>query len=246
MPTTKAIGYCRISTEKQLDGVSLENQQGRIAAYCAYKGFELSRTITDEAVSGAKNKDRTGFIELLDSIESREVNAVVLYSLERLSRNMLTLLALERLLNEYEVSLHTIEGEINTTSPDGFMNFAMKAFMGEMERRQVKYRTKKAMEFKKGHGDVVGSIPYGYQRQEDSLVEVPAEQDVIKLANKLYAKGKLVQHITDTLNKRGYQSRNGKPFDRTQVARIIKGYAGKKRQVSPVGEMIREFIVRIG
>jgi DNA invertase Pin-like site-specific DNA recombinase len=58
MPTTKAIGYCRISTEKQLDGVSLENQQGRIAAYCAYKGFELTRTITDEAISGAKNKDR--------------------------------------------------------------------------------------------------------------------------------------------------------------------------------------------
>jgi DNA invertase Pin-like site-specific DNA recombinase len=51
------------------------------------------------------------------------------------------------------------------------MSFTMKSFLGEMERRQVKYRTKKAMEYKKARAEVVGSIPYGYRRNGKSLVE---------------------------------------------------------------------------
>ena len=103
-------------------------------------------------------------------MESGEAEALVLYSLERLSRDMLTLLALERLLDEYDIELHTVEGEVNTNTPDGFVNFAMKAFLGEIEWRQVKYRTKKAMEFKKAQGSIVGSVPYGYRRLKDYLV----------------------------------------------------------------------------
>ena len=54
----------------------------------------------------------------------------------------------------------------------------MKAFMGEMERRQVKYRTKNAMQHKKEKGQVVGHVGYGYTRQGDTLVPVEEEQAV--------------------------------------------------------------------
>ena len=166
----EAIGYIRVSTDEQArEGISLDNQRAKIEAYCEYKGFTLTDIIEDAGISGGKNKARPGFIEVLNRIESGEVEALVLYSLERLSRDMLTLLALERLLDEHDVELHTVEGEANTSTPDGFVNFAMKAFLGEMERRQVKYRTKKAMEFKKAQGAVVGSVPYGYRRIENRL-----------------------------------------------------------------------------
>jgi site-specific DNA recombinase len=103
-------------------------------------------------------------------IETGDVDVIVLYSLERISRDMLTLLALKRLLDERGVELHTVEGMIDTATPDGFMSFVMKSFLGEMERRQVKYRTKKAMEYKKSQGAVVGSIPFGYRREGSALV----------------------------------------------------------------------------
>ena len=60
------------------------------------------------------------------------------------------------------------------------MNFAMKAFLGEMERRQIKYRTKKALEYKKGNGEVVGAIPYGYRREGKDLVPDLNEQAVTR------------------------------------------------------------------
>jgi site-specific DNA recombinase len=183
----RAIGYIRVSTEEQArEGVSLDNQRDRIEEYCAYRHFRLVRIIQDAGISGGKNKNRPGFVELLDQIEGREINVVVLYSLERLSRDMLTLLALERLLNEHEIELHTVEGQIDTSTPDGWLSFSMKAFLGEMERRQVKFRTKKAMEYKKGQGSVVGAISYGYKRNGNGLVEEPHEQTIIRIVNELF------------------------------------------------------------
>jgi len=113
-----AIGYIRVSTEEQArEGVSLENQKARIEQYCVYRNLALTDIIADAGVSGGKNKARPGFIELLDRIEAGHAGAVVLYSLERLSRDMLTLLALERLLDEKSIELHTVEGQVDTSSP---------------------------------------------------------------------------------------------------------------------------------
>jgi len=62
--------------------------------------------------------------------------------------------------------------------------------LGEMERRQVKYRTKKAMEYKKQKGEVVGSIPYGFARKGKDLIPVEKEQEIIRIINRLYKQGK--------------------------------------------------------
>ncbi len=246
--TIKTIGYIRVSTEGQAkDGVSLENQYKRIAAYCEYKDFELEDVIQDAGVSGGINKARAGFIDLLNRIEAGGVKAVILYSLERLSRDMLTLLALERLLEEQGVELHTIEGQIDTSSPDGFMSFAMRAFMGEMERRQVKHRTKKAMEFKKSNGQVVGSIPYGYRREGKDLMPDLNEQATTKTICQLYEKGTKLSGIVRTLNGQGQKTRTGKPWTPTQVKRIIPEYRGSfKKSKTKVGVATRQFIEAIG
>ena len=221
----KAVGYIRVSTEEQArEGVSIDNQIERIKAYCQYKGYVLQKVIKDEGISGGKNKEREGFVSLLTHIEHNDCDALVLYSLERLSRDMLTLLCLEKLLNVYDVELHTVEGEIDTSTPDGFMSFAMRAFLGEMERRQVKYRTKKAMEYKKGQGKVIGQVPYGYKREGGDLVPHKSEQEVIRVVNRLYGGSKALSFIVKRLTELEYQTRQGKNFKPQQVKRIIKDY----------------------
>jgi len=243
----EAVGYIRVSTAGQAEeGVSLENQAARIEAYCQYKGFELVNIIEDAGISGGKNRARPGFVELLDTIEQGRADVVILYSLERLSRDMLTLLAMERLLDEYDIELHTIEGQVDTSTPDGFMNFAMKAFLGEMERRQVKHRTKKAMEHLKKKNQVVGSVPYGYSREVDSLIESPAEQGVIAFVNQLYREGRKVAEIVRALNASGHTTRDGKPFQWVQVKRIVTEYRNVYSiKQTPMGRDIRHFITRI-
>jgi site-specific DNA recombinase len=243
----KAIGYVRVSTEEQArEGISLDNQKDRIKSYCQYKSLELLQIIEDAGISGGKNKARPGFVELLDRIESNHIEAVVLYSLERLSRDMLTLLALERLLDEKVIELHTVEGQVDTGSPDGWLNFAMKAFLGEMERRQVKYRTKKAMEYKKGQGSVVGSVPFGYRREGNDLVVDLHEQSVVRLINTLYSQSMRLIDISKILKRQGMKTRNGKDFTAEQVRRIVTGYEGKfTKSNTTLSRNIRGFVEAI-
>jgi len=243
----KVIGYIRVSTEKQAtEGVSLENQREQIEKYCRYRNFDLVGIIEDAGVSGGVNKARTGFISLLDRIETGEVKAVILYSLERLSRDMLTLLALERLLDEYDIELHTVDGQIDTSTPDGFMGFAMRSFLGEMERRQVKYRTKKAMEHKKNQGEVVGSIPYGYRRAGDRLEPEGTEQGVISLVQGLYTQGQGLTDICRQLNSQGIKTRVGNDFTPEQVKRTIPGYVNTYAKTqSRLSQEIRNFVTAI-
>lgn len=244
----KAIGYIRVSTDTQAkEGVSLDNQAERIRAYCRYKGFDLLEIIEDAGISGGINKGREGFITLLDRIEANGFDVIVLYSLERLSRDMLTLLALERYLDDNDVELHTIEGQIDTSSPDGFMSFAMKAFLGEMERRQVKYRTRRAMQHKKGKGEVVGAVPYGFQRHGKDLIPDMTEQAIIKEVNELYAAGGSLTEIARALNESGRMTRTGSPWVSIQIRRLVSDYQGKfKKSRTKISTAARRFIEVIG
>jgi len=241
------ISYRRVSTEDQVkNGISLENQAERIRQYCDYRGINLVVEIEDAGISGGVNKARGGFIDLLNHVEQGSIDVIVLYSLERLSRDMLTLLALERLLDEHDVELHTVEGQIDTSSPDGWMSFAMKAFLGEMERRQVKYRTKKAMQHKKAHGQIVGSVPYGYERQGNDLVPVLSEQAVIKTSNTMYQAGTKLVGIVERLNTQGTLTREGKPWTPTQVRRLIDSYSNAfKKAKTKLSTATRQFIEAI-
>jgi len=241
----KAIGYVRVSTDKQVrEGVSVENQVERIRDFCERDNLELVDIIRDEGISGGKNRSRRGFVNLLEKIEIDEIDAVVLYSLERLSRDMLTILSLERFLDEYEVTLYTVEGKIDTSTIDGWMSFSMKAFMGEMERRQVRSRTKKAMEHMKKNGRVVGDIPFGFKREGDLLVEIPGEQSIITQINEMYSRGMNLSSIVRTLNGEGIKTRSGNEWDTTQVRRLIEGYKPtRKRRKTNHGETIKEFIL---
>jgi len=241
------ISYRRVSTEDQAkNGVSLENQAERIRQYCDYRGIKLAAEIEDSGISGGINKARDGFIDLLNRVEHGGIDVIVLYSLERLSRDMLTLLALERLLDEHDVELHTVEGQIDTSSPDGWMAFAMRAFLSEMERRQIKFRTKRAMQHKKAHGQVVGAVPYGYERQGNDLVPVLSEQAVIKTVNIMYQSGKRLVEIVDYLNSQGTITREGRPWIATQVKRLINGYENSfKKSHTKLSAATRQFIEAI-
>jgi DNA invertase Pin-like site-specific DNA recombinase len=119
----------------------------------------------------------------------------------------------------------------------------MKAFLGEMERRQVKYRTKRAMEYKKSQGAIVGSVPYGYTRDGNGLKEEPQEQIVIKLVNDLYKASPRLVDIVRILRERNVVARNGRTFTSQQVKRLIHGYQNSFVKTNgTLGRHIRRFI----
>ena len=78
--TMRAIGYVRVSTDKQADhGVSLEAQEAKIRAMAVVQGADTIELIVDGGES-AKNLDRPGMERLLALVEERKVDTVIIDS----------------------------------------------------------------------------------------------------------------------------------------------------------------------
>src|SRR5690349_820588 len=92
--STKAVGYIRVSTDKQAEhGVSLEAQQAKLTAYAQLYDVELVEVIVDAGVS-AKTLDRPGLQRALGMLRKGQANALLVAKLDRLTRSVKDLGAL--------------------------------------------------------------------------------------------------------------------------------------------------------
>ena len=83
---TNALIYCRVSTEDQeKEGTSLHTQLEACLKYCHEKGYQVARKFT-ETYSGL-TLERPELAKLRDAIRGNEVDVIVVYCLDRLSRN---------------------------------------------------------------------------------------------------------------------------------------------------------------
>jgi DNA invertase Pin-like site-specific DNA recombinase len=217
----KAIAYIRVSTEEQAsEGVSLEAQRAKIAAWCDLNGYDLAEVFTDAGISGTK-ADRPGLAAALAA--TGKGNALVVYSLSRLSRSTRHMLELSERLEKAGADLVSISEKIDTTSAAGRMVFRMLAVLNEFERDQLAERTSAAMQHKKAKGELVGAVPYGKALADDgiTLLDNEAEQAVITEARRLHSTGLSLRKIAEILAGMGFNARNGKPFAATQVQRMV-------------------------
>ena len=86
--TTKAVGYIRVSTDKQADhGISLDAQRTKLEAYAALYDIELVAVIVDAGVS-AKTLQRPGLQQALGMLRRGEADALLVAKLDRLTRSV--------------------------------------------------------------------------------------------------------------------------------------------------------------
>lgn len=84
----KAVGYIRVSTNRQADnGYGLEAQREQIARFCADNGLELVALIPD-VMSGKRTDKLYGRIAAITAIRTGMANVLVVNTLDRSSRSM--------------------------------------------------------------------------------------------------------------------------------------------------------------
>ena len=207
----KAIGYARVSTEEQArEGISLDNQEDRIKAYCTLNGLELAEIIRDEGKSG-KDLNRDGIKALIGKATHKEVDAVVVYKLDRLSRRVLDTLSLIEIFRKKGIAFHSLTEKIDTQSAMGQFFLNMMASLAQMERDLISERTRDALGHKRANSERIGEIPLGWDLAEDgkTLVRNEREQKTIQEINRLRARGFSYQRIADYLNERAISTKKG-------------------------------------
>jgi site-specific DNA recombinase len=229
MPTiptrTKAIGYIRVSTDKQVDhGISLEAQKAKLEAYAALYDIDLVEVIVDAGVS-AKTLERPGLQQALGMMKKGTANALLICKLDRLSRSVKDFATLiEKYFASDKFTLLSVTDSIDTRSAAGRLVLHVLMSVAEWERATISERTTEALAHKKACGERTGGIPYGFTVAADGKTLVPdaAEQDVIVAIRSYRQEGLSLRRICAIVHRQGIRTRKGTAFSVTQICRILR------------------------
>jgi site-specific DNA recombinase len=220
----KAIGYARVSTDKQAErGVSLEAQTAKIQAMTTLQDAELVEVIVDAGES-AKSLNRPGMERLLTMVDAGEVGAVIVAKLDRLTRSVKDLALLLERFQKRGVSLVSVAESLDTGSAAGRLVLNIMVSVSQWEREAIGERTRTAMSFKKSKGECVGELKFGSRLAVDGIhMEAePIEQEIIASVRALALEGCSTRRIAERLNVGGYRTRRGGAWRFQYVAQILR------------------------
>lgn len=219
----RACVYTRVSTvEQATSGYSIEEQSRLCRAAIESKEWQFVAEYSDPGVSG-RTMEREGLQKMISAIESGEVNAVVIYKLDRLSRKQRdTLTLIEDVIMKHDVALVSLNETLDTSTPWGRAMIGILSSFSQMESETIATRTKMGREAKAAKGGYAGGKPpLGYKSVNGKLVVVPEEAEIIRLVFGLRNRGETYQAIADTLNASGYTTRKGFGFTTSTIQTIL-------------------------
>jgi site-specific DNA recombinase len=220
----KALGYARVSTDKQAErGVSLEAQAEKIRAMAVVHGADLLDLIVDGGQS-AKSLQRPGIERLLALVDARKVDSVIIAKLDRLTRSVKDLCELLERFERRGVALISVAESLDTSSAAGRLVLNVMTAVSQWEREAIGERTRDALGHKKRNGECVGNIAFGYRLAADGEHVEPddAEQAAIAAIRGLRANGRTLRQIAADLNQAGRRTRRGSPWRLESVARVVQ------------------------
>ena len=218
----KALGYARISKDDEAS-VSLDYQRTEIERFCKREGLNLIGIEVDNGVSGKSIKTRPAVQRVLQCVDLKTIDAVVVFKSDRMSRNGLESLQIENLMKQRGVAyLSTTEGRLACDGVDDeFLSF-IRAGLNQRERKLISLRTKTALARKRERGERIGGRPpYGWKVVNGEMVPHEQEQCAIVRMKALQAKGYSTREIVEALRKEGVRTRKGTWFNQTQICRVL-------------------------
>ena len=219
----QALGYVRVSTEGQaVDGVSLEAQQSRIRAWSEANGYRLLGLHVDAGLSGCRADNRPA-LQAAITEACKQKAALIVYSLSRLARSTKDAILISERLARSGADLVSLSERIDTTSAAGKLFFRLMISLSEFERDLVAERTKGALSHMRQQGKRIGKIPYGYDLAKDgtSLIPNAAEQDGLRLIERLRTNGFGRRLIAAELTAQGVATKTGASWSPQAVGRIL-------------------------
>ena len=194
--------YCRVSTEDQArEGYSLGEQLEKLKDLCKFRDYNVYGVYEDAGISAKDMEHRPQFQKMLEEVKKRNVNVIVAYKLDRLTRSVRDLEVLITELEKYECSLECAMDDINTSTANGRFFVRMLTVLSQLEIERVSERTKFGMvgAIKDGHIPVRKTL--GFMRDNKKLIINPAESEIVERIFDLYLKGNSYQKIANIFNE---------------------------------------------
>jgi site-specific DNA recombinase len=216
--------YTRKSTEHglELEFNSLDAQREACEAYIksqASEGWRVLPKCYDDAAYSGGNLDRPALQRLLKDLENGQVDVVVVYKIDRLTRSLVDFAKLVEIFDAKNVSFVAITQQFNTTTSMGrlTLNILLSFAQFERELASERVRDKLAASRKKGKW-TGGSVPLGYDRKDKRLLVNPVEAKTVRMIFDQYLTLRSFQKVIAELNAKGIVTKK-----RPIAAKIVGG-----------------------
>ena len=173
----KVIIYARVSTKDQ----STESQLLKLEEYC--KNHDYLIVAKYEDIGTGKNTKRENYQKLLDEIHLKSFDILLVWKLNRLSRNTKELIELSEKLTHKNIDLITYNEKIDTSTPTGKLFFNIIAVIAEFERENIVENIKSGMDKARAKGVRIGRPPTNKEKFTDKLLSIAQS---MKLSGKSY------------------------------------------------------------
>ena len=225
----RVILYLRVSTEAQFeDGYSIAEQKERLLAYCKAHGWIVVAIYVDPGHSGS-NLKRPGVQALMEAVEKKTADAVLVYKLDRLSRSQKdTLYLIEDVFLPNNTDFVSMQENINTATPFGKAMIGILSVFAQLEREQITERTMmgRTGRAKEGKWHGGGSHPIGYDYIDGELKVNKEEAKQVQMVYSMYLQGHTVTDIS--LKMKDYRTKHGDWSNLQTIAGVLDNelYAG--------------------
>ena len=224
-----AIIYARFSPRRK----SEESDSNEIQkAYCEQHAFDKKYNIAgffeDKALSGS-DVERPALWAAVDALKKGDV--LLVYKLDRLARNVYIMELIKQAVSACGAKIEAVEGDVKGDSAESVLIRQILSSISEYERKIIALRTKFAMLQHQRNGKRMGRFaPYGFRvdlEDQTRLVPDPEEQKaifkIIDLKDKMF---EVLQIVRIMNREKVFFTRNGKPWTRKQVDKILSNYTG--------------------
>ena len=219
-------------------GESIENQiemcRQYIVTHYGQEEADAALVYEDEGFSGG-NLDRPKFQKMMSDSQKIQFAAIVVYRLDRISRNIGDFAKLIEELGNRKIDFISIREQFDTSSPMGRAMMYIASVFSQLERETIAERIRDNMhELSKTGRWLGGNTPTGYESESISNITVdgkirkacklkmiPDEIDLVKLIfNKFIETGSLTK--TDQFLMEGkYKTKRGNTFTRFAIKGIL-------------------------
>ena len=214
-----AVIYARYSCDAQSEQ-SIEGQMRVCEDYAKKNDIIILGTYVDRAMSGT-NDMRPDFQRMIKDSAKKEWNYVLVYKLDRFSRNKYEAIIHKNTLKNNGVKVLSAMENIPDT-PEGIILESLLEGMNQYYSAELAQKVKRGMRETRLKGLYQGGfLPIGYTVKDRKILIDEDNAKAVRFIFESYSNGITAKEIVSTLTSNGFLHK-GKPLKLTTVYKIIQ------------------------
>ncbi len=225
MTDKRAALYARVSKGEEADETTIGIQLARCEAFCEAHGWTVVAKYQDVGISGFdRTAVRPEYERMLKGARGGEFDALVIFKLDRLTRQLRQVSELIEMVQETGIEFASVNDSIDTSTPTGRLMLAVMAALAQMESENTSLRVRTRLEdnARKGklHRGAPDRRPFGWS--DDWATLHPEEAPILQEGVQRYIDGCSMGDMVRWMNEQGVLTPKGNPLNVSQMSKILR------------------------